>query len=62
MLWGIADVTMGAMTIINMPTILILSKYAVRALNDYKSQRKQGKEPVFLAKDIDLPDKVDYWN
>ncbi len=62
LLWGIADVTMGAMTIINMPVILFLGKYACRALKDYEKQRKDGKEPVFKAKDIDLPHKTDYWN
>ncbi|MBR5505942.1 MAG: alanine:cation symporter family protein, partial [Clostridia bacterium] len=62
LLWNIADVTMGAMTIINMPVILILGKYVIRALRDYDSQRKAGKDPVFHAKDIDLPHKVDYWN
>ena len=61
MLWDIADVTMGAMTLINMPVIFILSKYAVRAINDYVKQRKEGLDPVFRAKDIDLPHDVDYW-
>lgn len=61
LLWGIADVTMGAMTIINMPVILILGKYAVKALKDYEKQRKEGKTPVFKAKDINLPYDVDYW-
>ncbi|MBR2404189.1 MAG: alanine:cation symporter family protein [Clostridia bacterium] len=62
LLWNIADVTMGAMTIINMPVILVLGKYVLRALKDYDSQRKAGKDPVFHAKDIDLPHKIDYWN
>lgn len=62
LLWGIADVTMGAMTIINMPVILYLGKYAFRALKDYEAQRKAGDEPVFKAKNIDLPHKTDYWN
>lgn len=62
LLWGIADVTMGFMTLINMPVILIMSKYVIRALNDYKKQRKEGRDPVFHAKDIDLPHKVDFWN
>lgn len=61
LLWNIADITMGGMTIINMPVIFILSKYSLRALKDYEKQRKEGKEPVFHAKDIDLPHKVDYW-
>lgn len=62
LLWGIADITMGAMTIINMPVILYLGKYAYRALKDYEKQRKDGVEPVFKAKNIDLPHKTDYWN
>ncbi len=61
LLWGIADVTMGAMTIINMPVILILGKYAIKALKDYEDQRKEGRTPVFKAKNIDLPYDVDYW-
>lgn len=62
LLWGIADVTMGAMTIINMPVILYLGKYAYRALKDYELQRKAGKEPVFKSNNIDLPHKTDFWN
>ena len=62
LLWNIADVTMGAMTLINMPVIIILGKYVYRALNDYTKQRKEGKDPVFLAKNIDLPHKTDFWN
>ncbi|MBE6931874.1 MAG: alanine:cation symporter family protein [Ruminococcaceae bacterium] len=61
LLWNIADITMGGMTIINMPVIIILSKYALRALRDFERQRSAGEEPVFRAKNIDLPHKVDYW-
>ena len=60
LLWNIADITMGAMTIINIPVILILSKYAFRALKNYEKQRKDGKEPVFVAKDIGL-DNTECW-
>ncbi len=62
LLWNIADIAMGGMTIINMPVILILGKYAFRALKDYENQRKEGKSPVFKAKNIDLPHQTDYWN
>lgn len=62
LLWNISDVLMGGMTLINMPVIFILGKYAYRALNDYVKQRKEGKEPVFKATNIDLPFKTDYWN
>ncbi len=62
LLWNISDVLMGGMTLINMPVIFILSKYALRALKNYEEQRKNGDEPVFRAKDIDLPHPVDYWD
>ncbi len=61
LLWDIADILMGGMTIINIPVILILSKYALAALKDYDKQRKQGKEPVFKAKNINLPHDIDCW-
>ena len=61
MLWDIADIAMGLMAIINIPVIIILGKYAFRALKDYKMQKKRGKDPVFKAKNIGLHHKVDYW-
>jgi len=61
LLWNIADITMGAMALINVPVIIILSKYAIKALDDYDIQRKAGKEPVFKAANISLPHKVDFW-
>ena len=61
LLWGIADITMGGMALINMPVIIILGKYAIRALDDFIKQRNQGKEPSFRAADIGLPHEVDYW-
>lgn len=61
-LWNISDILMACMTLINMPVIIILGKYAFRALDDYTKQRKAGKDPVFKAKNIDLPQETDYWN
>ncbi len=62
LLWGIADIMMGGMTIINMPVILYLGKYAIRALKDYEGQLKAGGAITFRKKDIDLPHETDYWN
>ncbi len=61
LLWGIADITMGLMTIINMPVIIILGGKAFNALKDYRSQKKAGKDPTFRARDIGITDKLDYW-
>ena len=60
--WSLADVLMGFMALINLPVIVILGKYALAALQDYVAQKQDGRNPVFLASDIHLPDKTDYWN
>jgi AGCS family alanine or glycine:cation symporter len=62
LLWNIADLTMGAMALINIPVLFILGKYAFRALNDYKKQRKAGLDPTFRAKDVGIDKSLDYWN
>ncbi len=62
LLWGVADILMGGMTIINIPVVLYLCKYVIRALDDYNRQRNERKEPVFKAKNIGLPHETDYWN
>ena len=43
----IVDLVMGLMTICNLIAITLLSKKAFRLLDDYKTQRKAGKDPVF---------------
>ncbi len=60
--WALSDLLMGVMALINLPSILILGKHAIAALHDYEVQRKEGKNPVFLAKNIGLDDsKLDFW-
>ncbi len=61
LLWGIADITMGAMAVINVPVIIYLGKYAMRALQDYDNKIKNGEQISFKARDIGLPDEVDAW-
>ena len=61
-LWDIADLMMGLMALINLPVIVLLGRYAFRALFDYKKQRKEGREPTFCARDVGIADKLDYWN
>lgn len=60
--WDTADVLMGLMALINIPVIIILSKPAVHCLDDYLKQKKEGKNPVFQAKNIGLKTKTDFWN
>ena len=60
--WNTADLFQALMVIINIPVILILTKPAMAALNDYIAQRKAGKDPEFKAADIGLKEKTDFWN
>ena len=53
---------MGGMTLINMPVILYLGKYAIRTLKDYEKKLKQGGAISFKKQDIDLPYDTDFWN
>ena len=60
--WAMADITMGGMTLINLPCCMLLGKVAIDALKDYEKQKKEGKKPVFKGRDIGLnEDELDFW-
>lgn len=61
LVWDLSDVIMGVMAIINLPVIVILGKTALNCLEDYATQRKAGKDPVFRAKNIGLDAELDFW-
>lgn len=60
--WNLADIFMGFMAVINLVTILLLGKWALRALDDYTAQRKAGKDPVFLAESIEGMPATECWH
>ncbi len=60
MAWNIADIAMGFMALINIPSCIILSGVAVAACKDYEKQKKEGKNPVFVAESIGLSG-LDFW-
>ncbi len=60
--WALADITMGGMTLINIPCCVILSGVAVKALRDFESQKKRKLNPTFRARDIGLDEsKLHFW-
>ena len=60
--WTMADITMGGMTLINIPCCVILSGIVIKALRDYEKQKRNKLNPTFHAKDIGLDDtKLDFW-
>lgn len=58
--WNLADVLMGCMATVNIFAIVLLGGIAIKALDDYVAQKKEGKDPVFKAKDIGL-NNTDWW-
>lgn len=61
LVWNTADMMQGLMVITNMPTILLLGGTAVKCLRDYQKQKAEGKDPHFVAADIDLKQDTDFW-
>lgn len=53
-IWNLADVLMGFMAIVNIISILSLSKIAIRCLNDYENQKKQNIDPVFDPQKLNI--------
>lgn len=62
--WNLADVFMGMMAIINLIAIVLLGKIALKALEDYKRQKRNGiKDPVFNSSSIpELEGDVTEWS
>lgn len=61
LVWNTADMMQGLMVITNMPTILLLGGTAVKCLRDYQKQKAEGKDPHFVAADIELKQDTDFW-
>ncbi|MGR3764412.1 alanine/glycine:cation symporter family protein [Rossellomorea sp. NS-SX7] len=60
--WGLADLFMGLMAIINLIAITLLTKIAMAALKDYRAQKKQGKDPVFYSDSISGLKGIECWD
>lgn len=59
-IWTLADIAMGLMTLCNITAILILGRFSIKALRDFNKQRKQGKDPLFTWRVIpELKDEIE---
>lgn len=58
--WCLVDLAMALMTILNLIAVTMLSKYAFKLLEDYKKQKKEGKDPQF-NKDILPSTNIEAW-
>ena len=60
--WALVDFFMVVMTVCNLIAILLLGKYAVRCFEDYRRQRREGKDPVYHASSIpEIADDTECW-
>lgn len=60
-IWDTADVFMGIMAVINLIVIAKLSPIAIEVYQDYVSQLKDGKNPIFYTDNIKSLGKVQCW-
>ncbi len=59
--WGLADIFMIAMALLNLYAIIRLAPVILKILADYQRQRKAGKDPVFLAKNVGIEKETHCW-
>lgn len=62
LVWGFADITMALMTLCNLAAIVLLGKYAVALLHDYRRQLKDGHDPVYHSSTLpEIADETEAW-
>lgn len=61
LVWDLADLFMGFMVVVNLIAILLLSKVAFMALNDYVQQKKAGHNPQFYSNSIENIEGAECW-
>lgn len=60
--WAASNIFMSLMALINLVVILLLGKKALDALEDYRKQKREGKNPVFTKKSIEGIENVECWD
>ena len=63
LVWSLADICMGLMTICNLIAIVLLGKYAFRLLEDYRYQKRNGiSNPIFTKNKMqDIEADIECW-
>jgi AGCS family alanine or glycine:cation symporter len=58
--WGLGDIGVGTMAWLNIVGILVLQIPALKALKDYRQQKKQGVDPQFDPRELGI-EGADFW-
>ncbi|MHC5225122.1 alanine/glycine:cation symporter family protein [Ignatzschineria sp. LJL83] len=61
-LWSLVTLVVGAVTIINLAVITLLSSVAIKVWKNYLEQKKQGIVPRFYSEDIPGLTGTECWN
>lgn len=62
LVWALADITMALMTLCNIVAIVLLGRYAIKCLDDYRNQRRKGIDPVYHKNTIpEISEKTECW-
>ncbi|WP_374193896.1 alanine/glycine:cation symporter family protein [Alkalihalobacillus sp. BA299] len=61
MVWNLADLFMALMAVVNLIALALTGKIAIAVLKDYLNQKKEGKDPVFYANNIEGLKNVECW-
>ena len=63
LVWSCVDFFMAIMACINLVSILLLGKYALKCLDDYQKQKKAGKKPEYHSDTIpEIKDDTEAWS
>lgn len=61
LVWGLASICSGIVSIINLISIFCLRKQVAAILKDYENQVKAGLDPVFIPADCDI-ERAELWD
>lgn len=60
--WAIGDIGVGLMAWLNLIAIFLLRKPALLALDDYRKQKKEGKNPTFNPEELGIKNTTEWHN
>lgn len=60
LMWALGDIGFGSMCYLNFVAIVLLRKVALKTLQDYDDQKKQGLNPVFDPRKVGI-NHADFW-
>ena len=60
--WDMADIAQCVLAFIIIPVCIVLGGVAYTALEDYSAQKREGKNPTYVAAENGVKEKTDFWN